>query len=291
MSFLLILSQLLGLVAFGALIWLVVRAAHEHVLWAVAVLLLSPIGAVVFAVRHWEAAKRPFQLYIASFVVGLALSVHLFMSWGGGEVLRTSGIVNSGIHDQTLTQQDALAFMRANLDFIENSGVSEEERAKLETMREFLSSAESGMDEDEQRRLAIKMIEEVDPSTLDEEGRRELERLRQTYSAPAAISAAPPLAVDEEADADPVPRARRAMPEVTVYWEYVVIDPGEAAAYVGDEVKVLRRNGTERAGTLIGASQDSLRVERRIHGGTVEFEVSRGDVHSFLVRKRVSASS
>ena len=142
------------------------------------------------------------------------------------------------------------------------------------------------MTEEDQRAFASEMLDGVDPSTLDEEGRRHLQMLREQHAPPGAVSSASFEAGDgteEHLEAgEPAPRLR---------WEYVEIDPSEAAAHVGASVKVIRLNGTERAGTLRGASGRGLRVEQRMYGGKMEFEVSYDDVRSLKVRKQVSKSS
>jgi len=70
MVFLFVLAMILSMV--GS-IWLIIAAFREHILWGLAVLLL-PIASLVFVITHWEEARIPFFINLASigiFVVGI----------------------------------------------------------------------------------------------------------------------------------------------------------------------------------------------------------------------------
>jgi hypothetical protein len=88
MQFLAILMPLAGIVAAVGFIWLLVVAFRNSALWGVLVFLFSPIGAIVFAIRYWNEAKRPFLVYLGSCVslVLLAFSMVLFV---GNEMVKT----------------------------------------------------------------------------------------------------------------------------------------------------------------------------------------------------------
>lgn len=68
---LLIVGGLIGLVGW---IWLLVAAFRTGIGWGLLILLLgwSCIPVIIFAVRHWESAKRPIMLWAAGFLVSLA---------------------------------------------------------------------------------------------------------------------------------------------------------------------------------------------------------------------------
>ena len=53
-----------SLVALGGGIWLLVKAFQTSVGWGLAVFFL-PFANIVFAVKHWEVAKKPFLLSLA----------------------------------------------------------------------------------------------------------------------------------------------------------------------------------------------------------------------------------
>lgn len=61
-----LLSVLLGIASFVGFILLDVRAFRTRLLWGFLVLFLSPIAAIVFAVKHWEDSRRDFAIYLGS---------------------------------------------------------------------------------------------------------------------------------------------------------------------------------------------------------------------------------
>lgn len=63
-----------GLIGMIAWIWLLVLAFRSGIGWGLSVLLLSWtwIPVILFAVRHWDAAKRPVMLWAVGFFFSLA---------------------------------------------------------------------------------------------------------------------------------------------------------------------------------------------------------------------------
>jgi len=69
-----------GLASFAAGIWLVVLAFRESVLWGLATLLI-PFAGLVFVIKFWDEAKRPFLISLAS---GAVYGLGVFMILGSG---------------------------------------------------------------------------------------------------------------------------------------------------------------------------------------------------------------
>lgn len=105
-------TQMFGLIAFGALIWLTIRAFKMNPGWGIAVLLLSPFGATAFGVKHWNEEREPFLLYITTFLATLALCVYLFTTFGGLEPLGLSASLQRGMQIQNLAGTSRDHFMR-----------------------------------------------------------------------------------------------------------------------------------------------------------------------------------
>jgi len=96
-----LITQIFGLIALGALIWLTIRAFKINPGWGFAVLLLSPFSAAVFGVRYWEEQREPFLLYITTFTATFALCVYLFAVSGGLELLGMSTSSQQGMQPGT----------------------------------------------------------------------------------------------------------------------------------------------------------------------------------------------
>jgi hypothetical protein len=96
-----LITQIFGLIALGALIWLTIRAFKINPGWGFAVLLLAPFSATVFGVRYWEEQREPFLLYITTFTATFALCVYLFAVSGGLELLGMSTSSQQGMQPGT----------------------------------------------------------------------------------------------------------------------------------------------------------------------------------------------
>jgi hypothetical protein len=75
MNILVLLTGLSVLVGVIALIVLLVRAFETNILWGLAVLFLTPFLLHVFAFVHWERAKKPYLLLLASVLIALGSAV------------------------------------------------------------------------------------------------------------------------------------------------------------------------------------------------------------------------
>lgn len=70
------------LIAFVGGIWLLIEGFKESVLWGVGMLLFGFVG-LIFAVTHWEQAKKPFLLNVGGAAL-MFLGVLLAPGGGGG---------------------------------------------------------------------------------------------------------------------------------------------------------------------------------------------------------------
>jgi hypothetical protein len=252
MDFLPLVTQLLGVMSLVALIWLIIRAFKKHVGWGFAVLLLSPIGATVFGIKYWRDEKKPFLAYISTSSAALALTLYLFSAWGGWELVGASHRVHQGIQTQTLTDEDARAFMDTSLNFIENSGLNIQDQLKLDFMREQLESQFQGTPAGE--------------------------------TAPAAPAGEAGTEETAEAGADIKPINKKVKPRRERYrLAYQPIRIADAKNYVGATVKVTRKNVIEKEYRLIGATGNSLELTQRSSGGSYSFKFRTSDIEKIRV--------
>jgi hypothetical protein len=265
-----LLASLFGLVAFIALIWLLVRAFKRHILWGLAVLLLSPITATLYGIIYWRDDKKPFLAYITSFTAAVGLGLYVFTAWGGWQVVRTGLAVNQGIHDKNLTQQEALAYMNSGLDFIENSNPGEEDVNKLELMRRFINQNEANMSDADRQKLQNEILDLMEKEDLSAQDREALEQMRAQVSATASGGA-----VSLQVKAVTKPQNYRIV--------YLPIDLSEASDHVGKVVKVKRKNSTEQKVLLTRVSPGGVHFERRKYGGTFAFSYRNQDIEELKV--------
>ena len=244
----LLVAQLFALGATIALIWLVVRAFRKHIGWGFAVLLLSPFAATVFGIKYWKDEKRPFLVYISTFVTALALTLYLFTVWGGWELVQAGQRVQQGIDNKDLTQADAHAFMNAGMLFLEHSEPGPENQQQLELIRE------------------------------------ELDRQQDAVSPEPAAAAAATASRPEKKLHTLSSITRKVVPKQEHYrLTYIPIKVADAKNYVGSTVKVTRRNVPEKEYRLTGATANSLEFSQRNRHGSFSFKFRNSDIEKIRV--------
>jgi len=252
MDKLLLLTQLCGILTLLALLWLTIHASRKHPGWGFLVLLLSPIGASIFGIRHWADEKKPFLAYITSFTLTLSLAIFLFSSWGGWELLQAYQRVQEGTQARNLSRDDATAFIHASLDFSERSGLNTEDQQQFIAVRrhlEALDQAEQAAAEQEAALAAAKEAEAADGepltlATISKKVQEKNERYRLMYK-PIQIS--------------------------------------EAGNYVGYTVKVVRKGVQEKEYRLTGATASRLKFAQRNSYGTYSFSYRTRDIEKIRV--------
>jgi hypothetical protein len=244
-----LLTQLSGILTLIALLWLTVRAFRKHPVWGFLVLLLSPVGAAVFGIRHWSDAKKPFVAYVATFSISLVLAAALFTSWGGWELLEAHKRVQEGMQNNSLSREDATAFIHTSLAFSENAGLDPEAQQQYNAMRRHLAQ----LDEAEQARAlqeaaaAARAMEELSRATISQKVQPEKENYRLEYK--------------------PIPLS-------------------DAKHYVGSTVKIVRKGVLEKEYRLTGVSDNRLQLAQRNSSGSYSFSYYTRDIERIRVLTR-----
>ena len=242
-----LLTQLSGIMALLALIWLSIRAFRKHPAWGFVVLLLSPIGASIFGINHWADEKKPFLTYITTFTLSLSLAIYLFSSWGGWELVQAYNRVQQGMKTQSLSRDDAIAYIHTSLNFSERSGLNPEDQQQVNAMRRHLAQ----LDETEQ----AKALQEA--ATAEVQAKEELSLARIN---------------------------KKVQPEQDRYrLEYKPIPLADAKNYVGSTVKILRKGVLEKEYRLTGASANRLQLAQRNSHGTYSFSYNTRDIEKIRV--------
>ena len=156
METLALLASLVGIILLASYIWLAVVAFHRGVLWGVLILLLSPITAVIFAVKYWVEAKKPFLLYMVCFTLYFSYTGYIFVHMGGPEIFNTADRIERG----EFSEEDAFNFMEDTMNRMDSSGLlDEQEKQDLAEVQTMLNA----LKEDYQHPQA----DLNDPSTAD----------------------------------------------------------------------------------------------------------------------------
>ncbi|MEN8204487.1 MAG: hypothetical protein ABFS24_00620 [Pseudomonadota bacterium] len=237
-------AQLAGFTTLVTFIWLLARAFGKHAGWGMAVLLFSPISAVIFGIKHWKYEKVPFLAYMTASITTIALFLYLFTAWGGWELLRTSQQVQWGISSQSLTERDVQALMTISQSFDEQSGFD------MQSSPLLLQA---------QRKLVIQAEQQAAEAAAEAEAARR-----------------------EQSDSNNITWQTEPAQE-RYRLAYVTINVSDAPNYVGATVKVTRKNVLEKEYRLIGASGNRLEFSQKAGSGSYTFKYRKNDIEKIRV--------
>lgn len=262
MEFLNSVASLASLIAFIALIWLVVVAFKEGVLWGILVLLLSPISASIFAAKYWPVARKPFLVYIVTVMISFAYFAYAYQQLGISEAFDMQAKMESG----EFTDDDAFAFMESSMDRMENSGMLDaQEQQDLEQMKQIYD--------------AIKQDAQHAQSGVKLPAR------------PSSASADSAAAQDPVVEAAQPVKPRQTKPYERPSLEYQDVSFGELAQFVNRPIIILDRQGRKHQVTLLGVSAEGVQLRKSIQGGNFDFGMRRVEVERIQALLPVIASN
>ena len=325
-------SQLFGLISFIAIIWLAVGAfRNKRISWGLGILfgpiipvviylvyfwnfgpsryhlyligavaLITPATAIFYALKFWIDVKKPFLVYIASFVFSAASGVYVFSASGGWAMLSASQNVARGIAQGNLTEADALKFMNSNLDMMESSNLNEEQQKKMEFMRAFLKKAEGGFTEQEQGEVQKDFKGLKNPSDTSEmtpgTGEKSENNNKQPETREASLKRTP--VVQSVAHTKPEKthglKNGDSAPQVTMIRfsasgsdsKNVGSDAlAQAKSWLGRFVQVTPNKGIQQQGVLIEVSDNGLRLEKDMVAGSISLPFKDHEIESIQILK------
>ncbi len=294
-------SQLLGLVALVAFIWLLVVAFRKkHIAWGLAILglpiipivvyfiyfrmfgpstyhlyipwaikLVAPIAASVYAVKYWDEAKKPFIAFISAFTVSVALGMYVFTAAGGWKMMKASQEVARGIRMENLTQEDALKFMRSGLDMAETADMTEEEKKDLEATRKLLNAFESGMTEEKMNEIKRDLDLPVDQPEAEKKEEEITLEAKPVHSAVSTQKTPAPTLIRFDGRGAGVTSRNRAL--------------AQARKWIGRPVIVERSQGKPQEALLTGISGTTLKFEKRWGAGFFSFSYKAHEIKSLAL--------
>jgi len=246
------LVSLVGLVGF---IWLCVIAFRRHTGWGLAVLFLSPITAIVFAIKYWQESKKPFLVYMGSCVASVALGFYMFAAIG--------------------TQMMAMAEnLPADQADVVMPGMPSQAKAPTdETATAVPVAGALDPEEEAELRRAQSLRETQDDEPNDSASGATRDVTASVGSGPASDASALLGGAGTGGGnlSDLVPPG------------FHVVPVDQAAQHLGKNIRVVSKTGQEIRGKLTEAEPGMLLVERNLSGGTVTFEMAARDIQTLLV--------
>ena len=281
----------LGVTSLATLFWLAINAGRKHTLWGLLVLLLSPLGAFIYGIRHWERARFPFMAYSISFVSVISLGAYLLHASGTWEVINTSMHMHQAVKSKELTGRDAIVFTPVSLTQFAEIPPLERQQRRLQLMHDFVDRYESSFtsaDRDEINLTISRLMYGTAVTEAQKQQLIELQRRVANKQMPVKQTGKPAVAENTSAKDILKKPSRRESTRQNHRLEFIPITASEARNYVGKMFKVTRRDGIEKQYRLIGTSPGALRFERRIPGGKYSFEYKHQDIEQLRILAQVS---
>lgn len=261
MGLLMLLMPLASLVSFIGYVWLVRNAFKSSSGWGIAVLVLSPISAVVYAIKFWEDAKKPFLVYSGGTVGGVLVMVMMFGAMGGFEAMSMANDIRNGEMDE----QRAAEFVNGQIARIESAGVLDSQgQADLERIKSAMKDFTEDPAGDESG----------DPANNDiavDEPRGQIVDVEQLDA-----EAEEALAAAIRVRASSVVRETRRLPAGPVRVQ-------DAGRYVGERVMAVGVDGIEHRGRMTSADRNAIWLEQYFSGGTFSVELKRSHIRSLEI--------
>ncbi len=260
-----LLFPLLGLVSLVAYIWLVVVAFKRSVGWGIGVLLLSPISAIVFAVKYWQESKKPFLIYIGSVSASIAMVFVMFAFLGGFARMSMASKMSEG----EAGEAEVAAFMEQHLDRMEDSGL---------------------LDEQEQEQLQ-QVKQQLKQMTNAQEGRAEEETPEATSDAVQPAANPTPVQSPQEVRQTLPPVAETSEPQSTAPTtgprKRDLVPVSEVGRHVGEVLKVVTEDGRSFQGRLVSVNGNELVFEKHLRSGMITVPWDKSEIQSLhKVRRR-----
>jgi len=262
-----------SIVSLVGFVWLCVLAFKEHIGWGLAVFFLSPIAAIVFAIKHWEDSKKPFLIYAGSTVMFFVLAIAAFSTMGGFQMMDMAHRMSQG---EEISDAEAAEFMQAQIERMENSGMlSAEDEAELRKMKEMISGMQQQAPANTKPGTTTVAVNP--PSS----GATEYAPSSRSTSTPTPRSSTlPPRRTSRGESTTTLPSGELVPPG------YKRVSVSDANRYVGRTIRVVGKDGIQTKGKLADVDSRYLLVERYLSSGTISFELDTKEVDSLLVAYR-----
>ncbi|NIO07845.1 MAG: hypothetical protein GTO40_07490, partial [Deltaproteobacteria bacterium] len=282
--------------------FMVVGPSKYHLYIIPAIGLVTPATIIYYALNFWSDVKKPFIVYMTTFVLSVGLGLYVFTAAGGMAMLKASQDVARGITEGNLTEADALNFMNKNLDMIETTDLSPEQQKKMEFMREFLRKAEGGFTEQEQGEVQSDFRRMQNPSDTSQAAPKApntvLAKKEKPEPTKVPVKQTPIARTSEPAPTSPPPPSVSSE-TVPVHENTLIVIAQDGAnnGSVGSDqlaqikgwhrkfVRVTPKNGVPQRGVLVDVSNHGLRLEKDMSAGFVTLPFNYDEIESIELVK------
>jgi hypothetical protein len=180
-------TQLFGVIAVAAFLWVVVLAFGTRVWWGFGVLFLSPLSAVIYGIKYWGKAKIPFVIYIVSFTTCTALSLYGFFASDGVGMLKQYYLAKQAVEHRAPDQKElVIQYLEKNVAFTKQSANTGADQEWVAVLHAYLEATKDGFPDEEWQTAKTRSAKFLERPGLTEKNKEGLsamldvvERLRQ----------------------------------------------------------------------------------------------------------------
>jgi len=178
----LIAALVLFAIAMLSYLWLMVEGFKQHVMWGIGIFFI-PLVSIVFAIMHWQKAKKPFLIYLLSSILMVVVlfepmtaviteSVEITQKVQRGEITEQQGQemmqqrmmqIFSGNDTVVITDEDLLTPEEQRIE-----GLREELRIKNEAALESQAYAEEQAKKEEVIEEQLRKVKVFTPIKISE---------------------------------------------------------------------------------------------------------------------------
>lgn len=284
----LILFLAFSLLSFIGFLWLAIVAFKRGVGWGLAVLLLSPITAIVFSLLNWFDARKAFILYISTFLLSFGTLIYIYSEVGLGTMEQITAKMQRG----ELQPQQAYQLLNRALQgdhdlFTPPATTAKQPPQSGATTKDgaVTPAAVKPVDGTQMQQVDKTAPEEAasataKPSTLAS---------AKTAQDPPAVSkpAKKPVAGDTSGSVpnfnnvqkDPLAQTiKRSSDKVTV-------SLAKISDYIGRSFLITLKNGTTHRGILRKVSRTRLEMDLKLYGGNFVYRVNKDQIKTIQMYK------
>lgn len=298
-----------GVISLAGYLWLSMVAFKRSIPWGLLVLLLSPITAIVFALMHWFESRKPFVVYISSFLLFAGSAVLIMGNVGMGNMQQIFTRMQSGKMPPARAYGVVLKALQhpgATDLFAETSPVNAAPPAaeagtvdaKAMTATQ-VASPTLAASSTENAPLPAKAVTntETTAQTKPETHTQVADKTAESSpKPPAATSVQTPKQDSNKAATktqEKVPLIKQAEPDPLAQKTYVppsntvTVRMDRMPKLLGKYFIIKLKDGVERRGLLSQVTSTHLMLDRKLYGGNLRYRIRKTQVRSIKMLTRL----
>jgi hypothetical protein len=244
-----ILVFVFGVVGLVSYFWFVVLGFRRSALWGIGLLFLQPITTIVYAVKHWDEARRPTFVWLTG-MAGTVTCFGLVIALGVAEAVSTvnaQGGLDLGSLDAIAVENVGAMPSGNGPEGMGAAPAADVPDKDWEQVRQQIV-ADAGIEEIPANAIG----DETDGGEVEEEASAEIDALLSEVGRRSADG-------------------------------YLTVSFGEANRYVGGLARIVQTDGREYHGMLVSADGSRLWMERPLAGGTFTVEFQAREISTLAV--------